>query len=321
MTISKKQLFTRIFLLALKLSIFSCCLSIKANPEHTDTNQPTTNTFTIGKVSTNQTKHLNNLTPMAQYLAKNMEDLGITKGKVVIARNNSEMIELLKQGQVDLVTETPFSAMLYTERAPARAIALKWKKGVPSYYSVIFARKDSGLSSAKNLLGKRLVFEDPGSTSAFMLPMSSLLNAGYPLVKLSAPGDPVPDSMVGFVFSHSEQQTSDWVYQGKADAGAISNLDWNKPDHIPTRHKRDYHIIHRSAAIPRAIEVIRTDLNPDIQQRVQTLLFNAHKDPKATYALKRYQKTKRFEPITSETLGVLESIRKLIPFYSAADTE
>jgi len=256
---------------------------------------------------------------MAEYLASSMSDLGIRSGEVLLAKNNREMIKFLNQGKVDLVTETPFSAMLYTLEAPAEAIVRKWKKGVPTYYSIIFTRKDSGINQVSDLRGKTLVFEDRGSTSAYMLPLATLLSQGYTLVEKESENFTVPNDMIGYMFSGAEKRTSQLVNRGIADAGAISNLDWDKPDHVPTVHKRDYQIIHRSNAIPRAIEVIRSDLDAQLKGRVKKLLLNAHKDPDAARALKRYQKTKRFDELDEETLLRLEEIKKFAYFFSTTN--
>lgn len=272
-------------------------------------------TFVIGKVSVYPQKNYDFLKPMADYLASRMQDLGFTGGDVLIAESNEEMIQYLIEGKVDLVTETPFSAMIYTQRAPAEAIARKWKKGVPTYYSVLFARRDSGITTPQDLLGKKLAFEDPGSTTAYMLPLAILLKQGYRLVKLDSPQEAVPKDMIGFVFSYSEQKISEWVNDKITDAGAISNLEWDKPDQTPTDHKREYQIIHRSNPIPRAIEIVNSNLPSDIKARVKQLLLDAHADPEAKVALNKYQNTKRFDALDKDTLTVLEEIKDLTRFF------
>lgn len=301
-----------LILAALVMPCAADTVKTEENPEQREARTQ----FIIGKVSANVRKHQRALKPMAKYLAENMTDLGIKSGKVIIAKDNAEMIRYLREGKVDLVTETPFSAMIYTQQAPAEAIARKWKKGVPTYYSIIFVRKDSNINSLDDLKGKSLAFEDPGSTSGYMLPAAALLRQGYSLVKKESENFVVPENMIGFTFSGTEQRISKLVFQGITEAGAISNLDWDKPDHIPVAHKRQYKIIYRSNPIPRAIEVLRSTLDPKIKERVKALLLDAHNDPNAQHALKRYQKTKRFDALDEETLTKLEEIKRLTPFFS-----
>lgn len=272
--------------------------------------------FVIGKVTQNAKKHRQRLQPMADYLAEHMNDLGIDSGTVLTAESNQEMIGYLREGKVDFIAETPFSAMIYTQSAPAEAIVRMWKRGIPSYYSIIFTRKDGGINRLQDLQGNTIAFEDPGSTSAYMLPMATLLQQGYSLVRKDSNNLSVPENMICYLFSHSEQNTSSLVYNGKVEAGAISNLDWDKPDHLPLRHKRKYQIIHRSKPVPRAIGLVRSNLPLAVRERVKQLLLNADNDPAAARALKKFHHTKRFDELDEETLAVLEQIKKLTPFFS-----
>lgn len=293
--------------------------SMAAEPSAPESITPKTQ-FVIGKVTQNVKKHQKRLQPMADYLAENMSDLGVDSGTVLIAKNNEEMIRYLREGKVDFVAETPFSAMIYTQSAPVEAIVRMWKRGIPSYYSIIFTRKDSGINGLKDLLGKTIAFEDAGSTSAYMLPMATLLQQGYSLVRKDSNSLSVPDNMICYLFSRSEQNTSSLVYSRKVEAGAISNLDWDKPDHLPIRHKRNYQIIHRSKPIPRAIGLVHSDLPLAVRMRVKQLLIDAENDPAAARALKKFHHTKRFDELDEETLAVLEQIKKLTPFFSPLES-
>ena len=89
------------------------------------------------------------------------------------------------------------------------------------------------------------------------------------------------------------------------EAGAFSNLDWNESDRTITKFKKKIKVFYQTAPIPRALELVRKNLSPDIKSRLKEILLNAHKDPKAKAALKAYKKTKRFDKIGS---GILESI-------------
>jgi phosphonate transport system substrate-binding protein len=57
--------------------------------------------------------------------------------------------------------------MRLKEDAGAEPLLQEWKKGVAEYKTVFFVRKDSGITSFKALVGKKIPFEDAGSTSAF----------------------------------------------------------------------------------------------------------------------------------------------------------
>lgn len=65
-------------------------------------------TLVIGKVSPNPKKHYLYLKPIADYVAGHMQDLGIDRVKVLMAKNNRQMRNYLKRRKIDWVTETVF---------------------------------------------------------------------------------------------------------------------------------------------------------------------------------------------------------------------
>jgi len=268
-------------------------------------------TLVIGKVSDNPKKHYRYLKPMVDYIVKNMGDLGVEEGRVLMARNNRQMINYLRQGKVDWVTETPFSAVEFQDKAGAEIFLRKWKKGVPQYHTVFFTRKDSGINKLEDLTGKTIAFEDPGSSSAFYIPAAVLIDKGLKLTQLATTRESPSDDMLGYVFSGEEVNTSVWVYKGLVSAGAFNNLDWDKNDHLPESYKTDLKIIHTTKSFPRAIELVNNKLADVYKKRLKKLLLNAHNDPEAKTVLRSYQKTLKFDEIDAEGMAGLNEARRL----------
>lgn len=268
--------------------------------------------FVVGKVSDNPKKHYRYLKPMADYLAEKLKDHGYSEGRVLMTKNNQQMIEYLRQGRVDLVTETLLSAVEFQDRAGAEIILLKWKKGTPTYHSVIFARKDSGIDKPLDLLGKVIAFEDAGSTSAFYLPAAELIGAGLKLVALPSPRDRPNVGKLGYVFSGEEINTSIMVHKSIVDAGAFNDHDWNKEDHLPRRLQRGMKVIHRSKPVPRAVELVPRSMNPEIKQKIKELLLAAPDDASAKGVLYAYQRTTKFEELGPDFDKQIEYARKVL---------
>lgn len=268
-------------------------------------------TLVIGKVSDNPKKHYRYLKPMVDYVVRGMEDLGIKQGKVLMAKNNQQMLRYLKQGKVDWVTETVFSSVVFHDEAGAEIILRKWKKGAPDYYSLIFVRKDSGIDSLQDLKGRTIAFEDSGSTSAYYIPASVLIRNKLELYKLDSARDKFQADKVGYIFTNEEINTSTMVYKGLVDAGAFNNRDWETEDHNPELYRKDMKVIYKTNRFPRALEVVRKDLDPNIKQRLKELLLKAHEDPDAKSALRSYQKTKKFDEINDEAMLGVEEARRL----------
>lgn len=288
------------------------CLSPEPPPHTGSIAAHPRNVLVIGKVSNNPRKHYHYLKPMVDYAAGHMKDLGIDKGNVLMARDNAQMIELLKQGKVDWVTETAYSALLYEHHNAAQILLRKWKKDASHYYTIFFARKDRYIHSLEDLKGKVLALEDAGSTTAFFEPILCLVENNLTLQKLGSFKErPDPDK-VGYVLSRQEINSSVWVHKGLVDAGAFNNQDWNKSDHLYKNMKKDLKIFYRSEPIPRAFELVRTNLDVSIKERLKDILLRAHLDSKAQKALRDYQQTRQFDELDAEGIHALNAARKAL---------
>ncbi len=268
--------------------------------------------ITIGRVSDKPHKHYKELRPIVDYMASKMGDIGIEKGEVVIFKDNDELIQALKEGKVDWVSESPFSAIIYEEEAGAEIIARRWKKMVPDYYCVFFTRKDSGIDSLVDLKGKKVAFEDPGSTTAYFVPKATLKKEGLQLVELATAKEKPPADKVGYAFAGGELNISTWVVKGLSDAGAFSNLDWEDPGNTPEPFKKDLKIIYKTKSFPRAVELVRGDLDPKIKERIKKVLFKAHKDQQAKDPLAAYDKTSKFDAIKGKVKEGLDEVRRIL---------
>ena len=269
-------------------------------------------TLVIGKITDNPKKLYRYLKPIADYVVDHMKDIGIHEAKVLMAKNNRQMLDYFKRGKVDWLTETPVSAVFFHEKAGAEILVRKWKKDVPDYYTIFFTRKDSGINFLPDLKGKTIAFEDEGSTSAYYVPASILIQKGLKLTRLASVRAKPPSDRVGYVFSGQEINTSTWVYSGLVDVGTFNNIDWNKDDHVRKLYRKEMKIIHKSKKFPRAFELVRKDLDPRIKQRLKKVLLDAHNDPKAQKALRAYQKTKKFDKLDENEWAALQEAHRIL---------
>lgn len=282
--------------------------STTAAPDPEDTRHKT---LIIGRVSSKPKKHIKNLQPIVDYAAARLQDCGITQSKVVFAKNNAQMIEYLRQGKVDWVTETPFSAALFEQAGHSQITLLRWKKGVARYSTLFFTRKDSQVNKLTDLVGRKIAFEDPGSTSAFFLPVSTLLDQGLTVQQLESPRATVDTENVGYIFARGEMNISSWVYLKLVDAGVMSNRDWDEEDRAQPKMRESLRVFYQTANVPRAVELFRTGLDERLQSKLKKILLGMHHDPDGAAALKAYKKTTKFEALTPETTADLDKLREL----------
>ncbi len=270
--------------------------------------------LTIGRVSDKPLKHYKDLKPVVDYMVSHMGDLGIEHGEVMLFKNNQELIKALKEGKVDWVSESPFSAIIYEEKGGAEIIARRVRKEASDYYSLFFVRKDSRIKSLGDLKGKKVAFEDPGSTTGYFVPKAMLIKEGLEPVELASPREKPPAGKVGYAFAGGELNITTWVYKGLAEAGAFNNSDWENSNSTPEVFKKDLKIIYRTKLFPRGVELVRGNLDPKIKERMKNVLFKAHKDPEAKEILDDYSKTEKFTPVDTELRKGLEETRRILEY-------
>ena len=267
-------------------------------------------TLVIGKVSSNPKKHYRYLKPIVSYMAEQMQDLGVDNADVLMAKDHDQLVRYMRLGKVDWVTETPLITLILQKHAGAEILLRKWKKGVPEYHTVFFAHKDAGVTSLSDLKGKTITLQDEGSTSAFLVPIAIMLEAGLEPVRMDSIRDTPPVDKVGYVLTEEEITMSTWVNKHLVAAGAYSNLDWILSDHNPEKFRREHVVFHKSAAFPRAFEVVNRDLPATVKQRLKQQLLNIHQARDAEYLLRAYQKTTKFDEVTADIVESLQDLQQ-----------
>src|SRR3546814_10631541 len=101
----------------------------------------------LGRISDDPKAHYEQLKPLLDYVVPRMADVGITEGRILMARDMQQMNSYLRRGRVDWVTETSANAMRLQERAGAEPLLLTERNGVGTYRSVTFVRHASGIRS------------------------------------------------------------------------------------------------------------------------------------------------------------------------------
>jgi phosphate/phosphite/phosphonate ABC transporter binding protein len=272
-------------------------------------------TLTIGRVSNDPEKTHKQLKPILDYVVDKLRDVGVVDGAIRIAKDQNEMVGYLKQGKVDWVQKGVFDALVYQKDAGVEIALRSWREQVPNYYSIIFSRKDSSVGSLKDLVGKKIAFQDKDSTSAFFVPSAVLRKAGFELVELSSPRETVPHGKIGYVFAGKELSITTWVHRGLADAGAYHNQNWQKPADNPEGMKKDLRIIYQGRPMPRMIEMFAKVLDPKVKTKLKQVLLHAHEDPAAADALKAYgPDTTKFDEFNGKTKDELTEAMSLAKF-------
>ena len=268
------------------------------------------NVLVLGRISDNPKSHYAQLQPLLDYVVPRMRDVGITEGRILMAPDAQQMGSYLRRGRVDWVTETSGTAVALGMRSGAQPLLLTERSGVRDYHTVFFVRRDSPIVTLADLKGHTLALQNVASTSAYLVPVMTLLQEGLtPEILLSARDTAAPDT-VGYVFARTEGNIATLVHKGVVDAGAVSSVDWTDGHRIPASVLRDFRVIHRTEPDPRAVEMVRAGLDANVRDRLQQVLLEAAADPLAQDALQKFFGTSGFHRVDAQMQHRLDELKQ-----------
>ncbi len=180
--------------------------------------------------------------------------------------------------------------------------------GTTGYYSIGFARVDSGINAIEDAKGKTFAFADPNSTSGYLVPGAELtekfgkLDAYFSEVKMSggheqtivgvANGDFAAGVSWADGLGNWEDGFTSGAFRKAADAGLVDMNDIKE--------------IWRSKLIPEGPMVLRRTLPQDVKDKMTAMLDTMWADdPECAYNVAAGE-AKDFVPVTHDAyLGVL----------------
>lgn len=269
----------------------SCGGSQNPVPQDEPTLEPVeSKAIVLGDISDDPAEVIDGTQPLADYLASQLSEYGITEGQVRIVTSTDEMVDLLAKGEVDLYFDSTYPATLISDAAGAKVILRRWRFGVEQYQGVIFASKASGITSIDQLPGHMVAMDAPYSTSGFLLPSVHLLENGLTLTGKKNYEDPLADGEIGFVFSYDDENTLQWVLSGFTEAGVTD--DYNFDVAFPEDARAQLVELARTEFTPRQVAVIRSGLDEELVQAIVRVLTTMHETEAGAAALEPFQTSK-----------------------------
>ncbi len=270
--------------------------------------------ITVGDIELDEpTKKIKRFQPLADYLAEHLKEFGIKEGRVVIARDISEMARFLKDGTVDIYSDSPFPTLAVQELSGSKVILRRWKGNTPTYWSTYVALRDSGIAGVDDFVGKIVAFEEPNSTSGFALPAATLIQRGFSLRQVDESTSQVSHNEIGYIFSGDEENTFELLLQGRVAGGGISNQDYEK---LPQELKERLITFDRTITVPRQLVSVRPGLDSKLVNKVSELLVDLENTEEGQKLLEHLKKTKKFDPALPGTDTALQELFGLIKSVS-----
>jgi len=245
------------------------------------------------------------------------EELGVPV-KIFTPADYDGVIQGMLGGTIDIswLGASAYAKVYLTDpEAVEPALVKQNVDGSIGYYSIGFARKDSGITSLDDMKGKVFGFGDPNSTSGYLIPNVEISGAGYSMT----PGEYFGD--VKFTGGH--EQTIVAVNNGDVDAGvtwADGLGNWEDGYNSGALRKaadaglvdmNDLVEIWKSKEIPEGPVALRKALPADVKAKVTQIVADLHEtDADCAYGVAAGE-AKDFIPVTHDQyLSIIEA-RKL----------
>lgn len=275
--------------------------SINAS-QHERSLEQFTNTISIGTIDDDAYTIITKMQPTADYLSEKLSNAQQYKGKVIATQSVEDMITLLKEQKLDLYFESPVTAMVVADQSGAKPFLSRWKDGVSSYHTVFFVKSDSQIKTIDDFVGKTIAFENPESSSGFLIPKSYLIQNGFHLNISNSP------DQINYVFAGEDVNVLAWVNDGKAEIGTVSNVDF---DSFSETYGDVFTIIATTSELPRHLVLHRSGLDSDTVDKIKTILLDMDDDPEGFKILQDFKNTKKFEEIQNKKV-TFDEIKKII---------
>lgn len=255
------------------------------------------------------------LTSQECYRAAIEAELGVPV-KLFTPADYDGVIQGLLGGSLDLAWLGASSfAKIYLTDPNAVDLALTKQNidGSTGYYSIGFARKDSGITKIEDAKGKVFAFGEPNSTSGYLVPGAELkatygeLDSYFGEVKFSggheqtivgvANGDFAAGVSWADGLGNWEDGYNSGAFRRAADAGLVDMNDLVE--------------IWKSKLIPEGPMVVRSSLPQDVKDKVIKLTADLHEKDKACAYGVAAGEAKDFVPVTLDEYQGILAARKM----------
>jgi phosphonate transport system substrate-binding protein len=254
---------------------------------------------------------------LAGYVA---EAIGIDEGDVSIftPADYNGVIQGLLGGTLDMawLGASAYAAIHLQDEAAVEPILVKTNlDGSFNYFSIGFARADSGIASIEDMQGKVFGFGDPNSTSGYLIPSVEIPQATGATMEDG-------DYFGEVKFTGGHEQTIVAVANGDVDGGvtwADGLGDWEDGYNSGALRRasdagivdmNDLVEIWRSKPIPEGPIVLREALPEDVKAAVTEVVANLHEtDQDCAYGVAAGE-TAGFQPISHEAYETIIEVRR-----------
>ncbi len=160
-----------------------------------------------------------------------------------------------------------------------------------------------------------IAFEEPHSTSGYVLPLAYLIEQGLNPVEKSKSSLPVSEDEAGYVFAGEDQNIVQWVLSGKVAAGVLDNESFDK---LPEDTRSALNILGETEIVARNVVVVPPGMDPLLIQAIKGLLLALDETEEGRAVLEKF-KTSQFDEFPGGEESALTRMRELYRLVEAGN--
>ena len=205
-------------------------------------------------------------TPLTTYLSEKLK----RTVSIRVQKSYQAHLDFVGRDQADIAYLGPVSYIHMKDQYGPKPLLAKFEvNGNPFFYGMIIARKDSGINTLGDLVGKSFAFGDPNSTMSHIVPRGMLINAGIAI-----------DTLQRYDFLNSHHNVALAVLGGYFDAGGV------KEEVYYEFEEKGLFMVAKSPPIPEHLFVTRSNLPQELISQIRSHLVNVEKSPNKENILK-----------------------------------
>ncbi len=211
--------------------------------------------------------------PLAAYLS----DKTGTQIKLTVLTRYGNIVDNFVSNRLDGAFFGSFTYALAHSKLGLQVIARPEDlDGVSTYHGLIFVRKGSGITSYREMKGKRFAFVDKATTAGYL----------FPLAYFQKRGVNYRTYLKESYFTGTHEDAILDVLNKKADIGAAKNTMYDRLAKSDARIKSELVVLEESFKVPENALALRNGLDGSLREKFKSALLNMDKDPDGIRVLK-----------------------------------
>ena len=196
-----------------------------------------------------------------------------------------EVIRLLAVGEVDFAFICSGAYVAAEGNVPIEILAIPEVHGKHYYNAYIIVHSASPVQKFKELRGKTFAFTDPLSNTGFL----------YPAIRVKYLGTTPENYFAKTIYTNAHDYSIQAVAKKIVAGASVNSLVFNYTKEVYPERVKDVRIIEVSEQFGMPPIVVPKFLNPQVKNKLRSVLLNIHKNPDGLKILKKLR-IDRFVP-------------------------